>query len=38
MSVSAKITLRGIDAVAAAVSLTMQVVKVRLHLGGIDFS
>jgi hypothetical protein len=38
MSVSAKMTVRGIEAVAAAVSLTMQVVMVRLHLDDIDFS
>jgi hypothetical protein len=38
MSVSAKITVRGIEAVAAAVSLTMQMVRLKLHLGSIDFS
>jgi hypothetical protein len=31
-------TVRGIDAVAAAVSLTMQVVMARLHLDDIDVS
>jgi hypothetical protein len=38
MSVSAKITVRGIDAVAAAVSLTMQAVMVKWHLGDINYS
>jgi hypothetical protein len=38
MSVSAKITVRGIDAVAAAVSLTMGMGRVKLHSGDINFS